>query len=201
MHIYSQGRTKQSPYNINVMEKITIITLTRNEESMLNNKNRNVGRLTLLCCLFAANTFADVQILGSESELSQTIADQYQQNVTLFNGQLNSNDVLYVNVGTATDDEITQAKSHIISGSTVVIDLTQIAGDDARLDWSQKLTGLGLSAPVVVTGVYQGDALVNAIVSDVTDENDNPINDPQAELESVKLSLTHALDRFQSEGK
>jgi len=75
--------------------------------------------------------------------------------------------VLYVNVGTATDDEITQAKSHIISGSTVVIDLTQIAGDDARLDWSQKLTGLG----------------------------------PQAELESVKLSLTHALDRFQSEGK
>ncbi len=109
--------------------------------------------------------------------------------------------MLYVNVGTATDDEITQAKSHIISGSTVVIDLTQIAGDDARLDWSQKLTGLGLSAPVVVTGVYQGDALVNAIVSDVTDENDNPINDPQAELESVKLSLTHALDRFQSEGK
>ncbi|EPW6409271.1 cytolysin secretion protein [Vibrio vulnificus] len=183
------------------MEKITIITLTRNEESMLNNKNRNVGHLTLLCCLFAANAFADVQILGSESELSQTIAEQYQQNVTLFNGQLNSNDVLYVNVGTATDDEITQAKSHIISGSTVVIDLTQIAGDDARLDWSQKLTGLGLSAPVVVTGVYQGDALVNAIVSDVTDENDNPINDPQAELESVKLSLTHALDRFQSEGK
>ncbi len=53
---------------------------------MLNNKNRNVGRLTLLCCLFAANAFADVQILGSESELSQTIADQYQQNVTLFNG-------------------------------------------------------------------------------------------------------------------
>lgn len=168
---------------------------------MLNNKYKTVERLTLFSCLFAVNAFADVQILGSESVLSQTIADNYQQTINLYRGELASNDVLYVNVGTASEDELTQAKNHVVRGDTVVIDLTEIVGDDARLDWSQKLTGLGMSAPVVVTGIYQGDALVNAIVSDVTDENGNPINDSQAELESVKLSLVHALDRFQFGGK
>ncbi|MBE3663820.1 cytolysin secretion protein [Vibrio navarrensis] len=163
---------------------------------MRKNNNKIAGRILLLSSLFAAQAFADVQILGSESEISQAIAQSYRQPVTLYSGHLSQQDLLYVNAGSASGDELNLAQQHIVRGDTVVLDLTAIAGEEAQFSLSQKLTGLGISAPVVVTGTYQGDALVNAIVSDVTDENGNSLNNPAAELESITQSLQHALDRF-----
>ena len=83
-----------------------------------------------------------------------------------------------------------------MKGDTVVIDLKQVSGDDAKIELSQSLTGLGSDAPVVVTGMYQGDNIINSIVADVRDENGEPVNNPSAELESIKQSLVHALDRL-----
>ncbi|MCG9597442.1 cytolysin secretion protein [Vibrio sp. Isolate25] len=163
---------------------------------MQNNRTKVLGTLTLLSSLFAAHAFADIQILGSESEISQSITEHYQQSTQFYNGHLAKTDLLYINVGTASDDDIAQAKSHVVKGDTVVIDLKQVSGDDAKIELSQSLTGLGSDAPVVVTGMYQGDNIINSIVADVRDENGEPVNNPSAELESIKQSLVHALDRL-----
>lgn len=160
-------------------------------------KNTKVlGAVTLLSSLFAAHSFADIQILGSESEISQSITDHYQQSSRFYDGSLANNDALYINVGTASDDDINKAKSHIYQGDIVIIDLRQIPGEDAKIELSQSLTGLGSDSPLVVTGVYQGDKIINSIVADVRDENGQSINNPSAELESLNHSLVHALDRL-----
>ncbi|CAM2881719.1 cytolysin secretion protein [Vibrio neptunius] len=163
---------------------------------MHNNKTQVLGTLALLSSLFTAHALADIQILGSESEISQSITQHYQQSTELYNGNLANNDALYINVATASDDDIALAKSHVVKGDTVVIDLRQVSGHDAKIDLSQSLTGLGSDAPVVVTGIYQGDNIINSIVADVRDENGDPVNNPTAELDSITQSLVHALDRL-----
>lgn len=155
-----------------------------------------VGRMLFLSSLFSAQAFADIQILGSESEISQVIAQSYHQPVTPYNGTLSRQDLLYVNAGSASEDELSLAQKHIVHGEIVVLDLSAIADEEAQLALSQKLTGLGISAPIVVTGTYQGDTLVNAIVSDVRDEDGSVLNSPTAALDSITQSLQHALNRF-----
>ena len=163
----------------------------------MDNKNTKVlTAATLLSCVISAHAFADIQILGSESEISQSITDHYQQSSQYYNGSLAKNDALYINVATASDHDINKAKSHIYQGDIVIIDLRQIPGEDAKIELSQSLTGLGSDSPLVVTGVYQGDKIINSIVADVQDENGQSINNPTAELESLNHSLVHALDRL-----
>lgn len=168
---------------------------------MPNTKTKVLGSIVLLTSLISSHAFSAIQILGSESEISQSLTEHYQQPTQYYNGNLADTDALYINVGNASEDEISTAKSHVVKGDTVIIDLSFISGDDSKIKQSQNLTGLGISAPVVVAGLYQGDSVINAIVSDVTDENGNPINNPSAELKSINQSLIHALDRLGFGGK
>ena len=135
-------------------------------------------------------------MLGGENEISQSISEHFQQSIQPYAGNLAQKDLLYINVGTASEDQITTAKSHVLSGDTVVIDLSMIASDEEKIERSQGITGLGMSAPILVIGMNQGDDFINAIISDVVDENDNPINDAKAELASIKQSLVHSLTRL-----
>jgi len=160
------------------------------------NITKAVGALALLSLFSTTHAFANIQILGSESEISQSVAEHFQQTVQFYNGNLAKEDALYINIGTASEDEIAIAKSHVVEGDIVVIDFSSVAGDDNKIKQSQYITGLGISAPVVVTGVYQGDHLVNAIVSDVVDENNNLLNSPRTELKSINQSLVHSLVRL-----
>lgn len=168
---------------------------------MYKKNNKVLGAITLLSTFVAAQAFADIQILGSESEVSQLISDHYLQSSQFYNGNLASNDVLYINVGSASDDDMAAAKSHISQGDRVIVDLRQIPGEDSKIQLSQSLTGLGSDSPIVVTGMYQGDKIINSIVVDVRDENDQPINNASAGFESLKHSLIHALDRLGFGGK
>ncbi|GLR02982.1 cytolysin secretion protein [Vibrio hyugaensis] len=157
--------------------------------------------LTLLSSFFTANVFADIQILSGENEISQSVSEHFQQSAQLYDGSFAKGDALYINVGTASENQIAIAKSHVVKGDIVIIDLSTIASDEEKIEQSQHITGLGISAPVIVTGVYQGDNLVNAVVSDVVDENGNPLNNPEAELESINQSLVHSLTRLGFGGK
>ncbi len=168
---------------------------------MINNKNKILGGIPLVCSLFSVQALADIQIVGSESETTQFVADHYSQAVQYYNGSLKETDLLYINMGTATEDEIDIVKSSIVKGITTVIDLTAIASNDDRTEQSRNLTGLGVAAPVVVTGFYDDEIIINAIVSNVTDENGNPLNNLQAEQESINQSLAFALDRLSFGGK
>ncbi|MEZ8227039.1 cytolysin secretion protein [Vibrio splendidus] len=168
---------------------------------MKNISNNVLGTIALLTSLFSVHTFANVQIIGSESELSHYIAEHYQQSTQFYEGNLAKTDALYINGGTASKDDVTLAKSYIVKGNTVVIDLRQVPGDDAKIELSQSLIGLGNEAPVIVTGMYQGENIINAIVADVRDENGDVIYNSEANLDSIKLSLAYALDRLGFGGK
>lgn len=163
---------------------------------MYNKKTKQLGMATLLSSFAAANACADIQILGSESDISQSISEHYQQSSQFYTDNLANNDALYINVATASDDDIAKAQTHIYQGDIVIIDLREIPGEDAKIQLSQSLTGLGSDSPLVVTGLYQGDKIINSIVADVRDENGQPINNPSAEFESLNQSLVHALDRL-----
>lgn len=157
--------------------------------------------LTLLFSFFTANVFADIKILGGENEISQSVSKNFQQSARPYDGSLSKGDTLYINVGTASENQIAIAKSHVVKGDIVIIDLSTIASDEVKMEQSQHIAGLGISAPVIVTGVYQGDNLVNAVISDVVDENGNPLNNPEAELESINQSLVYSLTRLGFGGK
>ena len=75
----------------------------------------------------------------------------------------------------------------------MVIDLSMIPSEEEKIERSRSIAGLGMSAPILVIGTHQGDDFINAIVSDVVDENNHPINNAEAELASIKQSLVHSL--------
>lgn len=150
-----------------------------------------------MSCLMINNAFANILILGQTNGISQSLVDKNKQTSIFSNEQVIHNNIVYINLGTASESEVHQAATEIANGTTVVIDLTEIIGDNERINLSQKMTGLGISAPVVVTGTYQGESFVNAIITDVTDNNGDPINDPQTEVQSIKTSLMHVLNRLE----
>lgn len=153
---------------------------------------KKISAIVLFSCL-ATTASANIQMLGGENEISQSIADHFQQPTQVYVGDLTPKDLLYINVGTASEDQIKKAKSHVLSGDTVVIDLSMIASDEEKIERSRSIAGLGMSAPILVMGTHQGDDFINAIVSDVVDENNHPINNAEAELASIKQSLVHSL--------
>ena len=166
------------------------------------NKSTAIFRvLTLLASLLAGHAFSDIQLLGSESEISQLVAEHYQQPVRVYDGNLAEREALYINVGSASSQDIDIAKSHVVKGETVIIDLRLLANDEDKIEQSQKITGLGSDAPLVVTGIYQGDNIINSIVTDVQNENGDSITNSSAELESLNQSLVHALDRLNFGGE
>lgn len=164
-------------------------------------KNKVVGIISLLSCLTVGSVQADVVVMGNSSDISESIGANYQQPLSTFNGQLNSSDLLYVDAGSSSDSQLEIAKQYIADGATVVVNLTSIPSQDDKMALNQKLTGLGIAAPVVVTGKLQEDIIINAIVSEVTDTNGNPINNPAEETKSINASLTHALNRLNFGGQ
>ncbi|WP_045413130.1 hypothetical protein [Vibrio owensii] len=152
--------------------------------------------VTLLFSFSTANVFADIQTLGSENEILKSVSEHFQQSTHIYDGNFTKSDALYINVDSVSQEQITTAKSHVMNGDIVVIDLSSLVNDEDKITQSQNITGLGISAPLIVTGMYQGDNLINAVVSDVVDENGNPLNDPESELKSLKRSLIHSLTRL-----
>ena len=92
--------------------------------------------------------------------------------------------------------EIEYVKSQIADGKLVIIDLRNILSEDTRVMHSQFLTGLGVSSPIIVSGIYRGELVVNMISSEVTDQNNQSIDIPEAENYSLEQSLKHVLKRF-----
>ncbi|WP_100753971.1 cytolysin secretion protein [Vibrio salilacus] len=157
--------------------------------------------LTLLPSLFAGHAFSDIQLLGSGSDISQLVAEHYQQPVRVYDGNLSERDALYINVGSASSQDIDIAKLHVVNGEIVIVDLRLLTNDEDKIEQSQKITGLGSDAPVVITGIYQGDNIINSIVADVRNENGDSIMNSSAELESLNQSLVHALERLNFGGE
>ncbi|WP_339386586.1 cytolysin secretion protein [Vibrio caribbeanicus] len=152
--------------------------------------------IILISSFVATSASATIQMIGQENEVSESISQHFQQPVETFTGHLSKGDLLYINVGTASKDEISVARSHASAGDTVVVDLTTLAGDEEKMEFSHDIAGMGMSVPVMVTGVYQGENSINAIISEVVDENGNPINSPEAQLMSIKQSLISSLTRL-----
>lgn len=155
----------------------------------------------LLSSLACSGAQADVLVMGSETTLIKNIANQYNQNLTFYKGESTTNDLLYVNVASLPINEYQQVKKAVISGKLVVLDVSGLQDEQQRISVTRKFTGLGMGAPILVSGTYEGDNIINAITNDVTDENGNKFRDNEAELKSLSLSLSHALTRFNFGGK
>jgi len=144
---------------------------------------------------------ADVLVMGNETALIKNIANQYNQNLTFYKGEPTASDLLYVNVASLALNDYQLVKKAVIAGNLVVLDVSGFKGGQQRISVTKQITGLGMAAPILVSGTYDGDNIINAITNDVTDENGNTLSDSEAELKSLSLSLTHALTRFNFGGE
>lgn len=144
---------------------------------------------------------ADVLVMGAETNLIKNIASQHNQNTTFYKGELSSNDLLYVDVASLPISDYQQVKKAVVSGKLVVLDVSGFQGEQQRISVTKQITGLGMAAPILVSGTYEGDNIINAITNDVTDEHGNTFNDSEAEQKSLSLSLSHVLTRFNFGGE
>jgi hypothetical protein len=150
----------------------------------------------LLSTLAWNSAQADVLVLGNETALIATIAEQYNQNIKSYNGESTVGDLLYANLESVPLDDYQQLKNAVVAGQLVVLDVSGFSTEEERLSVTKQITGLGMTSPVLVSGIYNGEIILNAIVSDVTDENGNTTNNSEAEQESLSLSLKHSLNRL-----
>ncbi len=155
----------------------------------------------LLSLLGASSAQADVFVMGTETQLIKNIANQYNQNLTFYKGDLTANDLLYVDVASLAMNDYQLVKKAVISGKLVVLDVSGFKGHQQRISVTKEITGLGMAAPILVSGTYEGENILNAITNDVTDENGNTFSDREAERKSLSLSLSHVLTRFNFGGK
>ena len=154
-----------------------------------------------LVLFFSCSLSAKVSILGSETDISDFLLNYTNEDVEYSKNSFNRNDIYYIDVSTASTEEIEYVKSQIVDGKLVIIDLRNILSEDTRVNHSQFLTGLGVSSPIIVSGIYRGESVVNIISSEVTDQNNQSIDIPEAENYSLEQSLKHVLKRFDIMGE
>ncbi|MCY9845180.1 cytolysin secretion protein [Vibrio caribbeanicus] len=154
-----------------------------------------------LVMFFSCSLSAKISISGGETDISDFLSNYINEDVEYSKYSFNRNDIYYIDVSTASTEEIEYVKSQIVDGKLVIIDLRNILSEDTRVMHSQFLTGLGVSSPIIVSGIYRGEFVVNMISSEVTDQNNQSIDIPEAENYSLEQSLKHVLKRFDLMGK
>ncbi|MCG9766626.1 hypothetical protein L1D53_24355 [Vibrio alginolyticus] len=150
----------------------------------------------LLATGFTSSAQADVLMLGSETEISSSIAQNFKQQVTYYTGRQDLGDVLYVNMGTISDDEFQMAKSQVLKRALVILDFSDVVSPEERASYSAQITGVGLSSRYVVSGVENNELIINGIVEDVHDVNGQPVDDASEKMKGIKNSMKHVLERF-----
>tara|TARA_B100001057_G_C22360710_1_gene760762 strand:+ start:129 stop:626 length:498 start_codon:yes stop_codon:yes gene_type:complete len=150
---------------------------------------------------FSCSLSAKISISGNETDISDFLSNYINEDVEYYKYRFNRNDIYYIDVSTASTEEIEYVKSQIVDGKLVIIDLRNILSEDTRVMHSQSLTGLGVSSPIIVSGIYRGESVVNMISSEVTDQNNQSIDIPEAENYSLEQSLIHVLKRFDIVGE
>lgn len=138
--------------------------------------------LALLSSFAISATHASVLVLGSESELSTVIANINQEEVRHFDNNQSETDVLYVNVGTSSEQDLALAQQQIVDGQLVVLDLSTLADPKIRTSYTKRLTGMGVSAPVVISGNSYGQSVLNSVSGNEAEE-----------AESIKRTLASSL--------
>ena len=154
-----------------------------------------------LVLFFSCSLSAKISTSGSETDISDFLSNYINEDVEYSKYRFNRNDIYYIDVSTASTEEIEYVKSEIVDGKLVIIDLRNILSEDKRVIHSQFLTGLGVSSPIIVSGMYLGESVINMISSEVTDQNNQSIDIPEAENYSLEQSLKHVLKRFDIMGE
>ena len=134
---------------------------------------KKIGLISLISSLFSISAFADDKILGSETEIAQYIEKYYLENINLNSDGLDVINNIYVDVGTASEGEMNNAKSHIIKGDTVIVDLRSILDSDERMEKSLFLFGIGIDSPILINGRQQEVTKIFSIEGDAYDEENN----------------------------
>lgn len=157
----------------------------------------------LLSSLAWSNAQADVRIMGNETALINTIATEYKQNLSYHKDdsatkkRFAASDMLYVDVASVPSSDYRVIKNAVLAGQLVVLDLSGFINDEDRMAVTKELTGLGMSTPILVSGLVNGESILNAISGDdITDVNGKKIGDSRAKQQSITASLTHVLNRF-----
>jgi hypothetical protein len=108
-----------------------------------------------------------------------------------------ANDMLYVDVASVPTSDYREIKNAVLAGKLVVLDLNGFINDEDRIAVTRELTGLGMSTPVLVTGIVNGEAIFNAISNDdKSDGNLVNVSNSRAKQQSITASVIHVLNRF-----
>jgi len=157
----------------------------------------------LLSSLAWSNAQADVRIMGNETALINTIATEYKQNLSYHKEKLAAkkmfaaNDMLYVDVASVPSSDYQEIKNTLMAGQLVVLDLSGFINEEDRIAVTKELTGLGMSTPLLVSGIVNGESIFNAISGDdPTDVYGQKIINSRAKQQGITASLTHVLNRF-----
>lgn len=150
---------------------------------------KSVKTLAVLSSLTIGQSYADVLIVGNQGEVAINIANHFKQKINHYSGQQSATDLLYVDAASATTAELDKIRKNIIDNKLVVLDLSGFAVDDMRVAKTKYLTGLGVSAPVVIMGLSKEEPITNLIENSPEDENtEQTIN------QTVLDSLTNNFD-------
>jgi hypothetical protein len=153
---------------------------------------KKITFLLITSLFFLSTAQAKVHLIGGETSFSNKISAHFNKKMSSYNEEIDSKSLLYVNIGLMTDDEINIVREYILDKKLTILDFTNMPDIDNRTIYSKELIGLSITSEYLVVGTLNGDFIVNAILTQVEDNNmtDKQIND------GTLSSFIHVLERF-----
>ncbi|KFI09148.1 hypothetical protein IX95_25870 [Vibrio sp. B183] len=149
-----------------------------------------IKTLAVLSSLLMGQSYADVLVVGNQGEIANKISSHFKQELVHYSGQQSATDILYVDVASATESELSEVRKSIINNGLVVLDLTNFASDEERKAKSKHLTGIGVSSPVVINGLSKGESVTN-LIEGHPDEPDDEATLEQTILDSLTTNFDY----------